>query len=63
MWRCLTTGMDTTNRTWLDRVRRTIERLRKEVEAQPDEIYFQLCLAGWLRELQQLEQQQEHASS
>jgi hypothetical protein len=55
--------MDTTNRTWLDRVRRTIERLRKEVEAQPDEIYFQLCLAGWLRELQQLEQQQEHASS
>jgi hypothetical protein len=55
--------VDTTERAWLDRVRRAVERLRKEVEAHPSEAYYQLCLRGWEQELQQLEQQQEHTPS
>jgi hypothetical protein len=52
-----------TDRAWPDHVRRTIERLQKEVEAHPGEIYYQLCLAGWLRELQQLEQTQSQGET
>jgi hypothetical protein len=55
-------GTDATDRAWLQRVRAAIERLRKEVERRPDEMYYQLCLRGWEQELQRLEQQ-EHTPS
>jgi hypothetical protein len=48
---------------WPARVRATVERLQKEVEQHPSEIYYRLCLAGWLRELQQLEQTQSQGET
>jgi hypothetical protein len=55
--------MDATDRAWLDRVRRTIERLRKEVKAHPSEAYYQLCLRGWEQELQRIETQSQGATT
>jgi predicted transcriptional regulator len=51
--------VDTTDRAWLDRVRRTVERLRKEAERHPDEMYYQLCLKGWEAELRKIEGQED----
>jgi hypothetical protein len=59
MWRrCLTLGTSMTDRAWPDRVRRAVERLRKEVERRPSEMYYQL-LKGWEAELRKIEGQED----
>jgi hypothetical protein len=47
-----------TDRAWPDRVRRAVERLRKEVERRPSEMYYQL-LKGWEAELRKIEGQED----
>jgi hypothetical protein len=56
------TGINRTDPAWLTRVQATIERLRKKVIAEPDEMYFQLCLRGWEAELERIERRESSLS-
>jgi hypothetical protein len=41
--------------TYVQRVRELVERFEAQLAREPENIYAQRCLAGWLRELERLE--------